>query len=331
MVIKAERPKARRKASPRRHAREGGRRANLPSEFVYFFTTTHELKWTTKEPVPVAEIANSLLALERIVKLAPKALEGITQVEIAGVEVYVQKIESGSLIDEILVKLLFKDKENMDAFLAKIHEDTKKPGMTRNIVIGTVITAIIGYGAYLAATAGNKAGTTTITATNNTIINIGAGEVSMTPDAFKAIVETAVNNKKELAKNTTKLFNPARADGQASIIVDGNNDLSFSPSVIAATPRLKDFDKQEKMERLVDVDLQIRALDRDSGKHGWACVIPGVIEKRVKLKLDDTVRPADIVGKFSVRANVYVYYKLDRAGKKMVPDYVKLFELVDDE
>lgn len=296
----------------------------------YVFTSTHEFKWETKHPVPIGEIADSLLALERVVSLCPKVLEGLTSVDIAGIEVYVEKIESGSLIEDVIVRLIFKDKESFDAFIDKVGETVRKPGMPRNLLIGAVITALVSYGAWLAAKVSNPPGQTTITANNNVIINIGAGEVSMTPEEFKTIVEAAVGNKKDLAKNAVRLFNPARADGQAGIVIDGNNDLSFSPEVIASTPRTVEVDKQKSAEFLRDVDLQIRAMDRDSGTRGWACLIPGKIDRRIRLKLDEGIRPADIAGKFSVRADVYVYYRLDKSTKKMIPDHVKLQDLIEE-
>lgn len=294
----------------------------------FIFSSAHEIYFSTRNPVPIAQIAESLLALERIVKIAPKVLEGLTQIDIRDVEVYVDTIESGSLLEKVIIKLIFKTEEALDAFLDRTGENIRKPGMPRNILIGTVLAALIGYGAWLAAKVGNPAGQTTITANNNTIINLGAGQVDLTPEAFRAIVAAAVADKKDLAQNAVKIFHAARSDSQGSIVIDGNAATSFPHEVIVATPQKVEVEKQEKVEHLRDVDLQIRATDLDSINRGWAAVLPGKIDRRVRLKLDPGIRPSEIADKFSVRADVSIYYRLDNASKKFIPDYILLREVI---
>jgi hypothetical protein len=297
---------------------------------AFTFSSSHEFYFSTKEPVPLAQVAESLLALERIVKLAPQVLQGLTQIEIQGVDVYVDAIESGSLLEKVFIKLVFRTEEELDAFLDRIGENIRKPGMSRSLLIGTVIAALVGYGAWLAAKVSNPPGQTTITANNNTIINLGAGQLDLTPEAFHSILVAAVSDKKELAQSAVKIFHAARADGQASLVIDGNESTRFSPDVISATPRKVEIEKQDKVEHLRDVDLQIRATDLDSVTRGWAAVLPGKIDRRVRLKLDQGVKPSEVADKFSVRADISVYYRLDKAGNKLVPDYILLREVIKD-
>lgn len=294
------------------------------------FSSTHEFYFSTHEPVPIAEVAESLLALERIVRFVPRALGDLTRVDIEDVGIFVDSIESGSLWQKIIIKIGFGSEEALDAFLDRIGEKVRKPGMPRNVLIGAVIATLVGYGAWLAAKVGNPAGQTTITANNNTIINLGAGQVDVTPEAFRAIVEAAVTDKKELAQSTVRMFQAARSDREASIVIDGNNEMTFSPDVIAATPKKVSIDKQEKIEDLRDVDLQIRATDLDSITRGWAAVIPGKIDRRVRLKLDPGIRPSTIADKFSVRADVSVFYRIDKEGKKFIPEYILLREVIGE-
>lgn len=295
------------------------------AEFV--LASTHEVYYSNRELVPIADIVESLQALERIIKLCPRALEGATNVQIKRVEVFVDSLQSGSLLEKVVVKLVFGSEEALDAFLDKTREKVRQPGMPRNVLIGAVVASVIGYGAWLAATS-QRSGGATITANNNVIVNIGAGQSGMSPDDFRAIIEAAIPDKKELATQAVRFFKPARADLKASVTLDKDDALSFPPAVIAETPIKVDFDKQADVKHLRDVDLQIRATNLDSLKQGWAGLIPGLIDRRVRLQLDPNVKPTDVAGRFQVRADVSVIYKLDRSGNQMIPDYILLREVI---
>lgn len=290
----------------------------------FVFETTHRIYYSTAQAVPVGEIAKSLLALEKIIASSEQVFEGITAVDIDKIEVLISKLESGSLLEDIVIKFFFKDQAGLDAFVAKVRSKTLENGMVgKSLVVGAVLATVVGTGAYYAASQAKGSGQTTITANNNVIINIGAGEVGMTPEAFKAVVETAIKDKKSLAENTVQFFKPARADQKASITFDDNDSVRFSPTVIAATPIAVKLEKPEYTKDYSDVDLQVRATDLDNLKRGWAGVIPDLIDRRIPLKLAENVKPADL-NRFQVRADVTVFYKRKSrgSGSELLPDYV---------
>ncbi len=297
----------------------------------FVLETKHEFYYSNRDAVPIADIIDSLVGIEKLVKLAPGVLEALTGIEIDGVEVFVDTLESGSLLEDVIIKLVFRDQARLDAFLEKVNAKIGD-GVARNVLIAAVIAALLGYGAYLLARAMSNS-TTTITANNNVIINVGAGEVDLTPEAFKAIVEASVKDKKGLAGSVVKILQPARSDSNASLVLDGNDKLNFSNQVIAATPATLELNRQEKVEHLSDVDLQIRATNLDSKVQGWAGLIPNAVARRVKLVLDANVMPADLAGKFKVRADVSVYYRLAKSGSKseMVPDHILVREVIKDD
>lgn len=294
----------------------------------FVFSSSHEVYYSNRELVPIADIIESLQALERIVKMCPGVLEGVTSVPIKRIEVYVEELQSGSLLEKVVVRLFFRSEEELDAFIDKTRDKILQPGMPRNVLIGAVLASLIGYGAVLVANSQKAAGSTTITANNNVIINLGAGQVDLTPEVFRAIVESSVTDKKDLAAQSVKFFKPARADSQAAITLDKNDALAFSPAVISATPNKAEFEKQSQVKDLRDVDLHIRATNLDSLKQGWAGLIPGLIDRRVRLQLDPSVNPTDVAGRFQVRADVSIVYKMDKSGKKMEPDYILLREVI---
>ncbi|MBN8283398.1 hypothetical protein [Zoogloea sp.] len=293
----------------------------------FVFSTTHQVYYSNREPVPIREIVDSLLGLEQVIRMSPRVLHGLTGVEIDRVEIFVEHLETGSLMETVLIKLFFKSEDDLNAFLDKVRGKLEKP-MARNILIGSVLTALVGYGAYLAATAQKGAATTTITANNNVIINLGAGQVDLTPEAFKAIVEAAVVDKKALANSAVKVLKPARLDSQASITFDESSGLVFPPDVVKATPKTVEIEVQQKVEHMLDVDLEIRATNLDSARSGWAALLPGKIDRRIKLELADGVSPIDVAGKLKVRADISIYYALDKDGVKLIPHHIMLRSVI---
>lgn len=296
----------------------------------FIFETKHEFYYSNKGTIPISDVIDSLVGLEKLVHLSPGVLSALTGIEIDGAEVYIDTIESGSLVEDVIIKLLFKDEAGLHAFLEKAHVKIGD-GVTRNVLVGSVLAVLVGYGALLAANAMKSNSTTTITANNNVIINVGAGEVDMTPEAFKAVVEAAVKDKKGLANSAVKIMKPARSDKDARLVLDDSDTLNFSSQVIAATPPAVEINRQEKVEHLSDVDLQIRATNLDSKKQGWAGLIPNKVDRRLKLILDANVMPAQLAGKFKVRADVSIYYRLVKSGSasRMIPDHILVREIIE--
>ena len=238
----------------------------MSDQFV--FTTTHEIFFSNREPVPIKEIVESLLGIERIVKMCPKALHAITGVPIDHAEVIVEHLESGSLLEKLGIRLVFRNEDELERFVEWVRENVvRKPGVSQVVLIGAV-----------------------------------------------ALV-----------------LKPARLDPEASLRFDGNDALQISPEAIKATPAMLEVEADETSERLLDVDLQIRATNLDHPTRGWAALIPGRVDRRVRMELDDGVSPRDVAGRFQVRADATVHYKRPPSGKKYVPAIIQVHRVIHDE
>lgn len=293
------------------------------AEFV--FSATHDLYYSTKEPVPIGEVIESLLGLERLVKMAPRALEGLTGVPIDRIEVYVDQLESGSLLEKVVLKLFFKDEQEFEAFFEKVRAKVGN-GVARNVLIGAVVSALLLYGVYLLASS-SGGNTTNITANNNTIINIGAGEVQLTPEQFKSIVQAAVTDKKELAQAASQIVRPLRRDASAALVIDGNDSLKVTPAVVKETPDSFKVVPDTKVEVMRDVELHVRTTNRDSNRTGWSARLPLKFDHKLKLKLEDHLDPEDIAGKPIIKGDVEIHYVRDAQRNQYAADYITLLNI----
>ncbi|WP_141113224.1 hypothetical protein [Chromobacterium haemolyticum] len=297
---------------------------------AFCLEVSHRVYYSNEGPVPIPEIASSLLALERILHRLPRVLSEVTSVPVQGLEVYIEDIKAGSLLEDVALKIFFKDQQELDAFLGKIREKLGTNKVARNTLIGALILSIIGYGLYLGATAtGSSKAATTINVHNNVIINIGAEQANMAPEQLAKIIESAVTDKKANAKDAIEFVRPAKRDASATITVEDQALLVMPKEVIQQSPSSLEIEEHPVEQEHKDVDLNIRATNLDSQSQGWAALIPGLIDKRIKLVLADGVDPKQVAGKFRIRANVLVHSKPQGKKKEMQPYQITLLALVE--
>lgn len=288
------------------------------NEEVFVFESTHRVYYNTKNPVPIKDVIIALQGLEGVLKSLPKVMTGLTGVEIDGVEFLVQSIESGSLIEDIAIKFFFKDRAGLDAFVEKMGANK----MVKGGVIAAALAGLVGYGLH-AAMSGKPS--PNITANNNVIINIGAGEVNMTPEQFTAVVKAAVGDKKGVAESALKFINPARKDPGSTVVFDepGSEDktaqkIEFSASAISEAPARIELDANERLEEYKGATLTIRATNLDSKKTGWAGKL-GHREERLPIELDPSVSESEIFGRATVIVDAALVFKEKGRSRELKP------------
>ena len=289
---------------------------------AFVFEATHQLYFSTREPVPVSDVIESLQGLEKLIRMSPRALQGLTGVEIDHVDVFVDHLESGSLLERVLIRFYFRDEEGLNRFIDKVRANVGD-GVARGMLIGIVLATLLYMGAQLLAE--SKGGPTThITANNNVIITAGAGELNITPEMFQAIVRNAITDQKELAKSTVQVLKPNRGDSESSITFDDDSSLSMPAAAIREVPTVVEFEPDTRVEDVPAVELNIRASNRDSLKTGWTARLPLRFDQKLKLKLADGIDPEALASQPVVRGDIQIHYRRDTANNRYVPDHVVL-------
>lgn len=296
-------------------------------------TVHQQIYYSNKELIPIKDVAESLLALEAIIRQSPDVLEAMFPgTKIQSVEVYINELKSDSIWEDVVVKFIFGNQQKFDEFIDNVRERIGMDNIMNNpqLLSSIILVMILSGGAYYlgkdkSATPEQKA---TIESNNNTIIQIGAGMVELSSEDFKAIIDSATKDKEKLAKNSIKVVNPAKRDPEASITFNGNEDLRIQNESVKAMPRfVQEPEDEEYIEDYKNIELEIRAIDLDSTKRGWAVVVPDLHKKRVRLQLDPTVNPEDLLDKRKVNANVTVIFGHDKEYNK-IPKLVFLREII---
>ncbi|HDR1501800.1 hypothetical protein M8868_11330 [Pasteurella multocida] len=299
-----------------------------------------QLYYSTTKPIHVSDVIKSLSGLNTLVKSTKPTLNTLLESDICNIELFVKTIEEGSLLEETFIKLFFNSQAEYDAFLKKIHDKFGDKAMKTT---GAIILAVVGlftlYGMYKAATASADNGTIN-NQSFNTINNYylasetwenAAKLTDMSPQDIKRVVEHTIRNRKAVAQGAIDVMSPTKDDENAELFI-GQNHKTEPPiiprEVVKATPHGKiEFSSIEDVVDYNDIDIQIRALDLDNPKKGWAGIIPNVIDYRVRIEVAKGINTNKLKINKTVRADVSVELKKDSATGELKATKILLHKL----
>ena len=282
--------------------------------------------YNVKGMIPAAEVARSLLALERVIHKSPILMSAIVGCSIDDTEVYIENLSTGSLYEDVIVKFLFGSQERLDQFIAELRTLTgvdqimDNGGKKSRIFAAVIGVLLLSGGTYLAGKM--RTPTTSIEANNNVIIQIGAAELQMSTDELSTIITTAVDSmgkraKKDLAESAAAAVRPARTREGASISLDKEKIIQIDEAAVRSFPVNIEPDKPEELDRPYSgVTILLRAVDLDSVQKGWAAIIPEISARRCRLIVAAKDSP-DLFGRKSIEGDVVVTYKMK--GANMIP------------
>lgn len=269
--------------------------------------------YSTKKPVTVKEIIESLQGLEFVVKQTRGTLQKLTDCKIDDVQLYVDELKSGSLIEDVIVRVFFGSEEEKNKFCEKIHEKIGD-GKMRNTIITAVLVGIIGYGIYLAIKPSDP--NYVINANHNVNINIGDSQ-KITKEKLTEIIRDSITNQKSLAQNTIKVLSPARTDESSSIQI---GDMATIPaSTIMKTPTELNLQPLTDVVDYNDVPVIIRAMDLDKSNKGWGGIIVDKVDQRTKITFDPNIDINILAGRSSFMADVTVIKTLSNKDNEYKP------------
>ncbi|GAW67969.1 hypothetical protein GPEL0_01r4081 [Geoanaerobacter pelophilus] len=294
-------------------------------------SVTQNIYYSSEKKIQLTQVAESLLALERIICRTPAALEKLfpdTQIE--KVYVYIDKLESGSIYEDIVVKFVFGSQENLDDFILKSRNACGMETLDKKPILKLLILSTILFGGVYAASyfGSSKESKTVIQNQYNYAIKLGSELSGTSVEQFKDIIESSVSSRSSLAKDTTKFIRPAKFDKKSFIYFDIEKEVFIPPEVIRAVPAsLREDISDEYLKDFTNVEVSIRAIDLDSFKRGWAVVIDVISDKRIPLQLDNDINPESLIGLRSFNGDVTVMYERGESGD--IPKKVFLRKIIN--
>lgn len=298
-------------------------------------TTSHNIYYSNKNILLAGEVANSLLALEKLFQSSPQVIENLfPEVKIDSTKVFISKIESGSLIEDVIVKFFFVNQEGLDSFIAGARKIT---GMERiqkspKLLSLLVLALILSGGAYaLTKTPSSSIQKEQIESNQSTIIEQLSKELEISPEEVRNAITTGIKSKKELAKNSIKFVMPAKKESDTIIIFDQSPNLEISKETINMFPSyIPDDAEEESLKDFIGTKIIIRATDLDNLKRGWAVVVPEIGDKRTLLQLDDNIDPSFLAKQEIIFGDITVLFRSDDYGT-FIPKRVYLRSITEEK
>lgn len=284
----------------------------------------YKIKFTNKNPVTVDKLVDSLLAYERLIKrVGPFIEEAYSGVYVIDIDVLVLKIESGSLTDELLVRIIFKTPENYEKAKEVVATMFESNAILTSLV-GVGVAAYIGFGVMNSIQ--GKSPTTHIEAHQGAIVQTG-GTMNISEKAIDRILNK-VSDKKTLSREAIAAIAPAHLEDGAAVEFNDSQELKITPEFVKESPSEytpPELDQQNEV--MTKTEVEIWASDKDSNTRAWAGIVPGKINKRIKFSLDEAVRADDVHGHRNIIADIMIVNAFDPAKKEYVPKHVEILHV----
>lgn len=289
----------------------------------------HEIVFSNKEKILVGDVALSLIANEQIVHIVGKVLElcfdGLT-VEKVNVEFRSASVNS-PLKEALAAGILLTYQDDLKREVPKMIEAITGRHIDPNYttIVTVVFLVIVIYGiekAWDIFKNSNKEKTKeaipqSIYNNYGTLIQNAGDLLQIPPAELDRAVRMATPPKQEkaLARSVLSFIQPAKRERGASIagagmIIDAAT-IEDAPSPLDIALDSEDDETQNPFERR---EVIIHATDIDHNASGWAGHIPGVWEKRLRMKLFPAISPGQLFGKEKITADIIVVAKRDSEG-----------------
>lgn len=293
--------------------------------------TSQAVYYSNKNHLPLEDVAESLLAFKAFIEATPDVLERLQPgLHIQKVSVFVNEIKAGSLLEDLVVKFLFGNQHNLDSSVQALRQDVRVDSLLSNrTLVGAIIGALItGGGVYLLnKLKGPEEQKQALQASQNVFIINGANLAGVNEEQFRSVIQGTLARNEHLPKEAVKVVRPAKREGETSIVLNQDPQTTIGDLAIRAMPTSPpDDEPAEAVEDFYNVEVQIRAIDLDSTKRGWAAVVPSISGRRTKMHLDPHIKVHKLLGKTAINGDITVIFRYDETGAR-VPNLIFLREL----
>ncbi len=289
-----------------------------------------EIFFNTNEPVDVRNIAKSLLSLEQLAKRTPHLIERLSGVEIQGHHLKVRKIESGSLLQEVVLQFFLKEeqKQRLEEYLER-HPKVKN---TAAFSLGGLAIFLIVAEGIQAWNAVSGTNSKSIEDSYNTTITIAAENLDITPGELTSIIQDSTQNRKKMITHSLGVMSPVQGHDDASVGIGGEDSGMSIPE-----DAVQDIDFDHDLNSTVQeipyehAQLQVVSLHRENANSAWSGRLASAIGNTLlKIEIDDGVNLTDLSQSEFVYVDAIVTYRQDINAASLIPQSILVTKVYDE-
>lgn len=284
----------------------------------------HEIYYSNKGRIPIKTVIKGLLAAETLInELTPAIRAVFSEVDIKEVNVYLEKLESGSIREDLTLDLVFGGEEEYQKFRKKLRRmrgNTNDDEPADNLIMKQLI-ALLFVGALASGVTWALSPETPVPqsiqnyTTNITNSVIGSGDGALSGQQIVDIVSSQTD-KKKIAQAAVNFIAPAKLDPDATISINDNDTLTVTNDFVKEAPETYTAPTQEEqITTYSNAPVFIVASDSRRRGTGWTGILNGIIDGPTKLTLADDVDPSKLHGNLNIKADISVIKKYNASKK----------------
>lgn len=280
----------------------------------------HNITYESEGVFPLQDIAATILATEGVVnKVGPLIEEVFGGVTVEQISVSLSSVTQESPLKEIFFASLiigFQDDldEEVPAFIEQLSGIAVPEQYSTMVTVVSLLLLIYGADyAYKRLTPdgeSNKIKTMFDELTSDVAEKMGV-EPQVIVGALDKKYGDNKNTLRSLGKSAVQFFSPAKRN-RADVVAGGKRIPLDTIRDIPSDVELDESEPPETSEHLMNVEIELHAQDLDRSKYGWACVIPSVSKKRIRMDMYPPIEPDHLWNKTMVRGDgILVHRRVD--------------------
>ena len=136
------------------------------------------------------------------------------------------------------------------------------------------------------------------------------------------------SDKKTATKEAIAAIAPAHLEEDASIEFNDSDILSITPDFIKEAPETYEPPElKQQNETILKAKVEIWASDKDSQTRAWAGIVPGKVDNRINIVLDEAVDPNKVHGRRDITADIILVTRFSPTKKEFVPIRVEILRV----
>lgn len=282
---------------------------------------SHEIIYDIEDAAPIADVIDSLVATERVSKQLGGFLEGcVDGLGVESIDLSIQRVTQESPLREIFVFTLYiAHQEDLESEVSGIIEKLfGSPVPEYDTIITVSLLILMFYGAdYVFRRFHRSSESVHIKAQMDSLVTELAEKTGTPEETIRSVLGDKFNGNKlrALGGAALRFFRPSKRRGNAKI---RSGTKIINEETVAEVPgdvAEQEIEPDETSDYFSDVEIEIHAQDMDSVRQGWAAIVPGYVDHRVKMLILPPTSADEVYTRAKIRGDIVVIYRREDGGE----------------